>query len=848
VNPSALPQSPAARVELRSAERVLLVNGQSVKLGARAFDVLEALVSRRSRMVSKSELLEVVWPGVVVEENNLQVQISTLRKLLGPHAISTVPGRGYRFTGALDAGPGAALEPQPPGDASVVVKDAPQSNPPAAPRTLYGRDGDVTALCERVRAHRLVSLVGTGGIGKTVLAQAAAERLRDSFEGGVWWVELAALGQPAQVVPAVAGMLQIPIGEDASATALAERLRGTTLLLVLDNCEHLLDPVAELGHALHERAPGVHLIVTTQETLKLADEQVFRLDTLECPAEESIDAAAARSCGAVALFAARAQAADPRFELSADNVAAVVEICRRLDGLPLAIELAAARVPLLGVGALRARLDERFHVLTAGHRLALRRHQTLRAALEWSHGLLTEPEQAVFRRLGVFVGSFDLDRAQEVAAGTDLDGWAVLDHLGALVDKSLVVAQPSEPPRYRLLESGRAFALEKLQLAGETEAMMDRHLEAMRNLFESSAAQRWLLPVDTLRDRYAVDLDNLRAALDWAERDVSDPQPLVALSGASGWLWTLVQVPAEGDRRLRMALARLQPSMPTLLELRLLLWFAWNAHPRATAAELGAIERAIELSRETGDRIGLFMALAMATFRWSKVGRLDDAERAAAEAQAIDDAERVPVGLSLKLPLFRAHVHDRRGRHDAAWADKASVLRSCERMGDERCVRIALANLADLALTRGDVAEAVRRGRELVASQRAAGLLQSEGGIPCANLCAALTQQGDLDEARALAREALPNLQRRAYVPSFIDHMALLAFKLGHHANAARALGRSDALALHDEDGREINEQRAHDQVAEALRLAIPAADLARWMREGAAMNDEDVVLAVLRG
>ncbi|MGZ5768703.1 MAG: ATP-binding protein, partial [Caldimonas sp.] len=792
--------------------------------------------------------------GVVVEENDLQVQISALRKLLGPQAIATVPGRGYRFTGALEGvGSGAsleakALEAQPLSDGSVAATGALRSNFPAVLPTLYGRHGDVTALCERVLAHRLVSLVGTGGIGETVLAQVAAERLRDSFEGGAWLVELAAVSRAPQVVPAVAGVLQVPIGEDASASALAERLRGAPLLLVLDNCEHLLDPVAELGRALHERAPGVHLLITSQETLKLADEHVFRLDTLEWPAHDGTDAAAARSWGAVALFAARAQAADPRFELSADNVAAVVDICRHLDGLPLAIELAAARVPLLGLHTLHARLDERFHILTAGHRLALHRHQTLRAALEWSHGLLTEPEQAVFRRLGVFVGSFDLDRAQEVAAGTDLDGWAVLDHLGALVDKSLVVAQPGEPPRYRLLESGRAFALEKLQLAGETEAMMDRHLEAMRNRFEESVAQRWQLPANTLRDRYSADLDNLRAALDGAARDGAHPEALVALAGASGWLWILVQAPAEGDRRLRQALARLQPSTPKRLEARLLLAFAGNAHPRATTAELRAIDRSIELSRETGDRAGLFLALATATFRWTKVGRLDDAERAAAEAQVIDDAERLPTGLSLKLPTFRAHLHERRGRHDAAWADKESVVLSCERMGDARGARLGRASLADLALARGDVDEAVRRGRELVAALRSAGLLQSEGGISCANLCAALTQRGELDEARAMAREALPSLQRRAYVHWFLDHLALLAWKLGRPADAARALGRSDALALQDEDRRDVNEQRAHDQVAEALRSAMPASELARRMREGAEMNDEDVFRAALGG
>ena len=213
-------------------------------------------------------------------------------------------------------------------------------------------------------------------------------------------------------------------------------------------------------------------------------------------------------------------------------------------------------------------------------------------------------------------------------------------------------------------------------------------------------------------------------------------------------------------------------------------------------------------------------------------------------ARELDDAERLPTGLSLRLPTLRAHLHERQGRHEAAWADKESVVLSCERMGDARGVRIALGNLADLALARGDVDEAVRRGRELVAALRSAGLLQSEGGISCANLCAALTQRGELEEARAMAREALPSLQRRAQVHWFLDHIALLAFKRGRHADAARALGRSDALALQDEDRRDVNEQRAHDQVelererrnlARLQELAAIAAEQAsRTARENA--------------
>src|SRR5882672_470153 len=416
------------RIEVRPAERVLLVDSKAAKLGARAFDLLLALVERRDRIVAKNELLDTVWPGLVVEENNLQVHISTLRKLLGPQVIATVPGRGYRFTAAPDdsaarhavaavsaAAPAASWAT--PSAASAVAATAPLTNLPADLPPLYGRDEDLPALRALIEAHKVVTVVGAGGIGKTALAQALAHQLRGEFEDGVWLVELAPVADATLVATTVAGVLRVELGAAAPIETLAGELAASRMLLVLDNCEHLLLAVAELVSALRRAAPNVQLLATSQEPLKVAQEHAYRLSALALPAEAGIESA--RQAGAVALFEARARAAQPQFALNEKNLAAVVEVCRRLDGIALAIELAAARVPLLGIEGLRARLNERFRVLTGGARLALRRHQTLRAALDWSHGLLTHEEQTVFRRLGVFAGSFGLDSAQRVTADRD---------------------------------------------------------------------------------------------------------------------------------------------------------------------------------------------------------------------------------------------------------------------------------------------------------------------------------------------------------------------------------------------------------------------------------------------
>jgi predicted ATPase len=366
------------------------------------------MVQRRRSVVSKAELFDLVWPDLIVEESNLQQHISALRKVFGPQAIVTVPGRGYTFALAPDGEPLTAGDP-----GLVRAAHLPASAP------LIGRETELSEVRERVRARAVVTVVGPGGIGKTRLALAAAHACQVDFADGVWLTDLSVPTDGGQVADAVAHTLGIVLPADPSAQGthaptIAAALRGQDLLLVLDNCEHVLDHVAALVDSLRQRAPRACVLATSQEPLHVVDEQVFRLAPLALPFPADADGLAATRSGAVQLFIARAQAVDRRFSPTPDVLPAVVDVCRRLDGLPLAIELAAARLPLLGVHGLQQRLDERLSVLGASPGRGPPRQQTLRAALSWSHALLSRQEQIVWCRLAVFSGGFSLDLAHRV--------------------------------------------------------------------------------------------------------------------------------------------------------------------------------------------------------------------------------------------------------------------------------------------------------------------------------------------------------------------------------------------------------------------------------------------------
>ena len=853
--PPAAPTVPAAelrfgRCVVRPAKRELLVDGKPAKLGARAFDLLLTLVQHRDRMISKHELLELVWPGMIVEENNLQVHISTLRKLLGPEVIATIPGRGYRFTAALDGVMANAESAQ--ASATTEGVATPALAPPTAPTekgnlpstvpTLFGRDDDIAALTKLVAAHQVVTVVGAGGLGKTRLAQAAAHSLRDAYADGAWLVELAPVSDPALLPAAVAQALGFTLsGKKSAQDEVIDTLHNRALLLVLDNCEHLVDAASSFTRAVVDHAPGVHLLATSQELLKFNGEHLYRLAPLTLP--DTSDLPAAHSSGAVALFVERVNALQPSFTLNEQNVGDITDICRQLDGLPLAIELAAARVPLLGVAGVRERLNERFRMLTGGARAAPRRQQTLHETLDWSHSLLTADERAVFRRAGVFVGGFTLPVAQLALADEQMDEWAVLDHLGALVDKSLLVADLTEPPRYRLLESTRAYALEKLRDAGELDATRERHAQAMLAFFDEANAQRWTVTRDERFERCLPDIDNLRAALDCAQ-GASDAELYVALVGASSWIWPEAGQLREGQRQCELAMTRIDATTAPALEARLL--YLWSVICRASGtAALAAVARAADLYRSLDDSRGLYLLACTAVGIAAQSGDIATGEQWLREAVLLHDAGWPPAS---RYSLLRArsdlaYCEHRYEEFEAALDESLSL---CTTLGDQQLMRVALANLALSSSARGDFAQAVDRGRALIAllPRDRFGMLAA---YALGNYAAALTEFGELDEAVSVLRESAATLTRQGVWWMWLDTIALLAFKRGRIQDAALVLGRSDSC--HAKVGAwrdDVLDQRTRNEALSGLQQALSAAELEQLLAEGAALSDEEAARLAL--
>ena len=829
-------------VEFRPAQRLLFVDGRPVQLGARAIDVLMVLVEHRGRIVTKQELLDRAWPGLVVEENNLQVQISALRKLLGPHAIATVPGRGYQFT-AMPTRPLAPV-PRP----SELAEPDSRGNLPASAPRLIGRDRDIANLAQQVRAHRVVTVVGAGGIGKTQLALATAHGLRGAFEHGVWLVDLASVTDPALTASAIAQVmsLSLPAGKSVG-EALASALRGRELLLVLDNCEHLLEAASHLIQALVQHAALVHVLATSQERLRIAEERLLRIEPLGIPDRATLAEAAAAS--ATGLFVQRVQTLQAGFELDEHNVAAVVDICRQLDGLPLAIELAAARVPVLGVAGVRERLVDRFRVLAPGWRTAGHRHQTLREMLDWSCGLLNEPERTIFIRAGVFVGSFSIESAQAVLSDDDIDPLDVLDVLGSLVDKSLVVPDAADPPRLRLLETMRAYALERLgESAVQAESVMRRHAVAMQDLLAAGGQQAWTVPSQLRLARVLPDLDNIRAAFAWARRTPEAADVHIALAGASAWMWLLANLRVEGLGHLDAAIERIGPQTAIGAEARLLAGWVELRFPIAGPQERAAVARAMELFALSGDHPGAYGAC------WTRI-------RAAAidqDLQACQDGARELEALYDPAWPSIARWELLTARFMICWCTNSTAvstvaaatlesLHLAEAFGDLRLRALSLMYLEQATEGMGRFDEAVQRGRELIELLREVPFMLLRP-IAMSNLCLSLTHLGRLDEALEAGRESLSEHRLGGTVVMLLDAAAFLAMKRGRFEAAAMALGRADAAVAHvsGPGARLPNELRARDLTFEGLQPVLTASELQRLRRAGTLLSEDEAASLAL--
>ena len=827
------------RFELSLAERSLRSDGVPVPLGGRAFDLLLALIERAGQLVGKDELLDAVWGRTIVEEGNLHVQVSSLRKLLGAAAIETIPGRGYRF-----------MPPQPLQLArpSVIASIAAAVPPKPSGPALIGRDADLAGVQALIDAHRLVTITGPGGIGKTSLARAALAAhahpdadLADRHPDGVLIVELAMLTDGALIPGAIAAAAQMPLAAALDPlAALCAGLLPLRALLLLDNAEHLVERVAAVAEALLQAAPSLKLVVTSQAPLKLAGEQVFRLGGLALPSEVD-DVNQALHRGALALLNERVVAADRHFALSAANLAPAVSICRQLDGIALAIELAAARVPLLGLQGVAERLDERLKLLRSNIRSAPTRHQTLQAAMDWSHALLTEAQAVAFRQLGVFVGGFSLGTAAQVLQVPGLDEWAGIDLLSDLVDRSLVTVDAqrdgvSSTPRYRLLETGRAYARDRLQAAGDIDAVRQRHALALRDAFEQVCDDGWLLPEAQFLALHEVELDNLRAALDWAL--AHDAVSAVALAGASTRLWRALSLHPEALRRFGQACALIDDETPLPLAARLWEGVARLSGEIASADSRSAAQRAGALYRQSGDRRGQYLALAHVAFSYRTT--TPEAEAAFAEMQVLEDPSWPPALLLYGRKVEGGLASDA-GRLEAARAAHEGRLALGTAAGSERDVNAALGNLADLALMSGDADSAVRLGRELLTRLGRRHL--ATRGIALGNLLLALLALGATGEARDVQAEFVDVVRQldHMYVVYTADAMAWLAALEARWDAAARLLGYADATYAAEGQAREPNEARARTAALALLQARGDPALLSAGMAAGAALSAAEV-------
>jgi predicted ATPase/DNA-binding winged helix-turn-helix (wHTH) protein len=814
---------------------VLTRLGMAEALGPRAVAVFTVLVQNAHQPVTKNALMDAAWPGLVVEEANLSVQISSIRRALaqvpgGERWVETLARRGYRFIGPVTE-LRDGLPQQTKGDRC--------GNLPEPLTSFIGRERELVELKRLLAKNRLLTLAGAGGIGKTRLALQLAAEVKDAYRDGVWFIDFAPLDDPA-LVPNVAAQtlgLQQSAGKPLIET-LCRQVKGQRLLLIFDNCEHVLDASARLAEAVLRGAPEPTIIATSREPLRIGGEQIYRLPSLSLP-DSAANVESIRQSDAVLLFVDRAQHQQPDFALSAALAPAVAQLCVRLDGIPFALELAAALVHVYSIDEINARLDDRFNLLLNGSRTALPRQQTLRATLDWSHGLLSEPERLVLRRVSQFLGGFTREAAMAVAIDDTINESSIADVLSQLVARSLLVAETNDvDTRYRMLETTRAYGQEKLEAAEEIATTQWRHAQHFRTLFQR-AADEWLrLPEADWRSLYLPEVDNVRVALEWSLGENGDPAIAVGLAGASGPVWTSLSLYGEGVQRLEAAATRLGPKGAESDEARLWLWLGSLLEPSAPARTLACFEKAMRLYRKLDNALGLshtrvWLARVLAT-----LGRFEASRKVLAEV--FPDLKR------LRLPkLFGIHSHNAgflaimTGDAAAARAHYENGVAFFREAGNEFGVLACTSGVANVCWAAGDLDAAEIAFRAVIALWRKWQSGKKNAlGMALANLAGVLTERGQIAEALVVAREGLPMLSDVGSAWLFIDHLALRAALAGKWARAAELAGHANAMLTVKASEREPNEARAHTRLHALLRERLDAVELEHLLAKGAKMTE----------
>lgn len=863
------------KLDLAAAQ--LLRDGRVLPLRPKAYELLVALASRPGELVTKDELLDTVWGRRFITEGVIKAVVAELRSALGddpkaPRWIATVPRRGYRFADALP-GPLATLAPA---TIATIATITPAGNVPQGLEPMIGRADELEALSQLLAGHRLLTLAGPSGIGKTRLAWALADAQNQlqkqgrAWPDGVWFVELAALlpesCDAALLCATIAQTLQLGAGAAGDGASLARALRPLNLLLVLDNAEHLLPDLAPLLAALLPQAPGLRIVLTSQEPLRIVGEQLFRLEPLSLPpCADDGDPQRLMSSSAVRLFVERVATRMPGFALAAQQQRAVADICRALDGLPLALELAAARVPLLGVHGIADLLlsdDEgaRLALLSQGARNAAPRQRSLRDALQWSHALLDATQRRVFRRLAVFRGGFSLAAAQivcsdqelSVAGAAGLEDWGVLDALHALVDKSLLApaSEHGAAPRFKLLESPRVFALEQLGRSGELAATQLRHWHAMCTYWAQADARALSDPALDWIARQLPELDNLRVALRWAcaQPEAAPADAGLRLLGLTPLLWHRAGFAAEGRgwcEQLRgQASSTDDGSLRGGFELVVAALSSYaSAYPPDQGA--AAARQAVQVFEASGDAVRAYFSLYLLNqFTQSQAGTGQDDLLARMDAWE-------QTGWSELLTRYGRMARGYRSRLAGRSEDYLAFCRSefarCRRLGARAESWGAAQGLMLAEHDVGAVGEALRVGRQTLAEIRAAGQLRQHPAL-LAVWTTMLAQSGDSVGTRAALNEGLPALSGAG--TAWMAHVALawLAAHEGRHDDAGRLLGWHDAAQrLYSRPAAGGYIARSLQALDQDLQQRLGGPGLLRWRAAGATLGDEGAQRLALR-
>lgn len=625
------------------ARQKLLHNDVAVRIGGRALDILTVLVEHAGELVSKRELMAAVWPDTIVDESNLKVNIAALRRVLGDGGpddaryIATVTGRGYKLIAPVRPAVSAVMAPAP------AASGARWHNLPTGTTRVIGRADVIDAIRRDFEISRLVTVVGPGGIGKTTVALAVAEHAVESFRDGVWLIGLALTRDPQQIPSTIATSIGIGIAGNAAnmTDVLCASLQDRNMLLVVDSCEHLIDASAECVGRILSAAAGVKILVTSREPLELNGERVRRLPGLGTPpTSEHLSAAEAMSFPAIQLFVDRAMDRLDSFRLADADAPAVAEICRRLDGLALAIELAAARIEAFGVAGLLKQLDNRFRLLV-GRRSGPERHRTLTATLAWSYSLLTDEEASLLCAVSVFADVFGIDDAAAVAA---LPVPETADMLAQLSAKSLLMSDlDSDGIAYRMLETTHTYCLDKLRLGADEQRIRQRHAEHTYAILEAAGKEWARRPAHEWEASYRRVLGDLRAALQWSGQDPQNASLTIRLTVAGLLLWNHFSLTEECLRHVSHAVGELDAAglAETAFEMKLKLWLGcstmFTRGLKLRAME--ALQRALQIAILIGDVDHRLRCLMMIAIYELFTGEHRKGERTLGDFAAVAGAE-----------------------------------------------------------------------------------------------------------------------------------------------------------------------------------------------------------------